>query len=185
SPFRAKAGSRARTTPGTAADPLLQKMKPARDAGAETFRIGGANDLASGLASKKCPSMASGPAGERSADIAETKLTPAYWLHRVYRNSFTYRGTRRFVRGWSVKIQVHGQRRTFKLKAIDRGEAAVEAHGIYMRILRDGWATFQPAWISGRAPHGSTASGPPRETVRAGRPVQRKYTTGLTPGLEQ
>jgi DNA-binding NarL/FixJ family response regulator len=123
--------------------------------------------------------------GDRPRELAETKLTPAYWLHRVYRNSFTYRGTRRLVRGWSVKIQVNGHRRTLRLRASDREAAALEALAIYTRVLRDGWATLQPPWTSALLPHGGMAWGTSREPASTSRPVQRKYTAGLSPSLEQ
>ncbi|MBL9135713.1 MAG: response regulator transcription factor [Verrucomicrobiales bacterium] len=94
----------------------------------------------------------------------------AYWATRVFHNSFTYRGQRRRVRGWSVKIQYRGVRRTLALRATDGAAAAEEALALYSRVTMEGWECLDRA-------RGSESG--------AGRLAPRKYTVGLTPGLEQ
>jgi DNA-binding NarL/FixJ family response regulator len=66
-------------------------------------------------------------------------MEPEYWIGRLFRNSFTYRGDRHEVKHWSVKIQHLGARKTFSLRAADEKQAAAEACGIYKAILNRGW----------------------------------------------
>lgn len=73
-----------------------------------------------------------------------TKHDPAYWRERLFRNVFTYKGRKREVRAWSVKIQFCGQRRIFRLKAPDPAQAAGEACQIYRTITEQGWAAVAP-----------------------------------------
>jgi DNA-binding NarL/FixJ family response regulator len=70
-----------------------------------------------------------------------SKMEPEYWRHRLFRNSFTYRGDRHEVRHWSVKIQHYGIRKTFSLQATDEKQAATEACGLYKAIVNRGWET--------------------------------------------
>jgi len=98
------------------------------------------------------------------------------WLARVYHNTFTYRGRRRAVRRWHVKLQHAGRRRTFTLQAADRAAAAAEARELHRRLLAEGWAAVRPVAAARSAPE--AAGGPPRLTLR-------RYTAGLTPGLAQ
>jgi DNA-binding NarL/FixJ family response regulator len=60
-------------------------------------------------------------------------------MRRVFQNSYSYRGTLRRVRGWSVKIQYQGHRRTFSLHSKDRIAAAEEAARLYQEIITEGW----------------------------------------------
>lgn len=100
----------------------------------------------------------------------DSKLNVAYWARRVFHNSFTYRGQRRRVRGWSVKIQHQGVRRTLALRASDGAAAAEEALALYTRLTLEGWDSLDQA---------------SRGRSGAGRLTLRKYMAGLTPGLEQ
>ena len=68
-----------------------------------------------------------------------SKLEPAYWRERLFKNTFTYRGRRVEVKGWSVKIQLFGKRKTFSLRSGVRAHAAQEACQIYHTILAHGW----------------------------------------------
>lgn len=68
-----------------------------------------------------------------------SKLGPAYWRQRLFKNTYTYNGRRVEVRSWSVKLQVFGKRKTFSLNARDRAQAAGEACEIYQTILAHGW----------------------------------------------
>jgi DNA-binding NarL/FixJ family response regulator len=63
-----------------------------------------------------------------------SKLEPAYWRGRLYKNIFAYQGRRVEVRSWSVKIQRHGKRRAFTLSSPNRTQAANEACQIYQTI---------------------------------------------------
>ena len=62
-----------------------------------------------------------------------------FWRQRVFKNTYTRGDKLRTVKGWSVKIQHHGVRRTFSLGSARRVEAAVEAQAIYQTILTEGW----------------------------------------------
>ena len=62
----------------------------------------------------------------------------AYWLRRIYRNSYTRDGRTRQVAHWSVKIQHHGQRRTHTLPSRSRKAAAREALELYAALIGEG-----------------------------------------------
>jgi DNA-binding NarL/FixJ family response regulator len=74
-----------------------------------------------------------------SSPVELLKNTASYWKRRVFQNSYTRRARRFTVDKWSVKIQYEGQRRTFSLKAINKGAAAEEARQLYLTLLKDGW----------------------------------------------
>jgi len=57
----------------------------------------------------------------------------------LYKNTFTYKGRRVEVSGWSVKLQVVGKRKTFSLSSRAPALAAEEACQIYQTILAHGW----------------------------------------------
>lgn len=59
----------------------------------------------------------------------------AYWRRRLFKNSFTRDGQRKVLKGWSVKIQHQGRRRTFSLAAASREAAAREAWQIYRTLV--------------------------------------------------
>lgn len=94
------------------------------------------------------------------------------WEGRIFRNSYTYRGVRRQVRRWHVKLQHAGSRRTLTLAATSRADAAAEAQALARRLRAGGWAALESA----RARSGG--EGLPR-------PMVRRYTAGLTPGVAQ
>ena len=66
-------------------------------------------------------------------------MEPEYWPQRLFRNTFTYKGRSVKVRGWSVKIQLFGKRRTFSLSSSDPTQAAAEACYLYQTINTRGW----------------------------------------------
>ena len=68
-----------------------------------------------------------------------SKLEPAYWRGRLFKNTFTYKGRRVEVSGWSVKLQLFGKRKTFSLSSSNPAQAAGEACQIYQTILAHGW----------------------------------------------
>ena len=69
----------------------------------------------------------------------------SFWRRRVFKNTYTREHKLHTVKGWSVKIQHHGVRRTFSLGSARRVEAAVEAQAIYQTILTEGWEAALPA----------------------------------------
>ena len=75
------------------------------------------------------------------------------WLRRVFHNTYTRRGRRIVLRGWSVKIQFQGQRRTFSLAASTRTAAAAEARAIHDAVASEGWEAIirQHSGRQGRA----------------------------------
>jgi hypothetical protein len=75
-----------------------------------------------------------------------------YWRTRLFKATYTYRGERREVRHWSVKIQYLCRRQTFSLTSGDRQAAAAEACQLYCAIVKQGWGSLE---------------GRPREPVRA------------------
>lgn len=70
------------------------------------------------------------------------RSTPAYWERRLFRNTFTYRGRRRTVPGWCIKVQWQGERRTLRLAARDRHEAGREAADLHRLLRAGGWAAL-------------------------------------------
>src|SRR2546430_14494825 len=80
------------------------------------------------------------PKASSSAAVAAT----GYWRKRIFKNSYTNRGQRVAVKGWSVKIQHRRIRRTFSLAAASRAAAAIEAKAIYQTILTQGWDAVAP-----------------------------------------
>jgi len=75
----------------------------------------------------------------QSGQVIASKNEAGYWVRRLFKNTFTYKGKRRQVNGWSVKIQLFGQRRTFALGSSDLTAAAAEACQIYRTICTQGW----------------------------------------------
>lgn len=76
----------------------------------------------------------------------------AAWQRRVFRNSYTRRGRTLRVRGWSVKLQHQGRRRTFSLKSRSRAMAAREAQSLCHGIRTRGWDSAPPAQNPGAVP---------------------------------
>jgi DNA-binding NarL/FixJ family response regulator len=82
----------------------------------------------------------------------------AAWRKRVFRNTFTRNGKRIAVKGWSIKIQHQGIRRTMALAAPTRDAAALEAQALYQSIVAQGW---EAAAISNARPTGNRISSKP------------------------
>ena len=113
--------------------------------------------------SKKRPRPRAGRIAATSAKAASKPAPESHdWMRRVFQNSYSYRGTLRRVRGWSVKIQYQGHRRTLSLRATDRAAAADEAARLYQTILTEGWPPRKRAngEKSGATTHSSRANGP-------------------------
>lgn len=64
---------------------------------------------------------------KRTGSSSDSKASLTYWRQRVYRNSYTRGGQQFRVRGWCVKVQLAGQRQTWRLQAKSREAAAAEA----------------------------------------------------------
>lgn len=62
------------------------------------------------------------------------RTTLAYWRERLFRGSYSRDGRLHHVRGWRIKVQVHGRRRTFALQSTDAGAAAREALELYRTL---------------------------------------------------
>src|SRR5438477_5840448 len=73
------------------------------------------------------------------ASSSAAVAAPGYWRRRIFKNSYTHGGQRVAVKGWSVKIQHRGIRRTLSLTAASRAAAAIEARAIYQTIVDQGW----------------------------------------------
>ena len=61
------------------------------------------------------------------------------WQRRLFHNTYTRNGQRRAVRGWAVKIQVRGRRKTLSLSKRSCRAAAAEAYRLYQEIVARGW----------------------------------------------
>lgn len=101
---------------------------------------------------------------------------------RLFKNTFTYRGERVEVKGWSVKIQIAGKRKTFSLRSKVCAEAAEEACQIYHAILAHGWegvtptrAKAGPRFNAGSAAPTASASVSPDVEYWKPRLLHRKY----------
>lgn len=90
--------------------------------------------------SEKRPRRARQSLAATSAKVElRTREESQRWMRRVFQNSYSYRGTLRRVRGWSVKIQYQGHRRTVSLRSTDQLAAAEEAARLYQEIVTEGW----------------------------------------------
>ncbi|MGH7322976.1 MAG: LuxR C-terminal-related transcriptional regulator [Candidatus Rokuibacteriota bacterium] len=133
--------------------------------------------------------MTGSSGGLRSA-VSETRV--AYWRRRLFRNTFTRHGALIQVRGWSVKIQHQGRRRTFALGTIAPAEAAERAQRLYRSIVTRGWdavatRAFAMPRPSRPAREGARPDVRARRQIRYWRPrlIRRQYAEGssLTSGL--
>ena len=68
-----------------------------------------------------------------------TKADPGYWERRLFQNTYTYQEQTRRVRGWAVRIQHRGRRKTFSLQSNRVARAAAEACQIYRAVISQGW----------------------------------------------
>jgi DNA-binding NarL/FixJ family response regulator len=98
--------------------------------------------------SKQRPSKIAPRNAARPVSHSRNGYQAAYWRRRLFKNSFTRDGQRIALKGWSVKIQHQGRRRTFSLAAGNRAAAGHEAWQIYKNIIEHGWESVMP----GRSP---------------------------------
>jgi DNA-binding NarL/FixJ family response regulator len=137
---------------------------------------------------KKRPRHRHSRSGSPSRTDPPSKMEPEYWPRRLFRNTFTYKGRRVKVRGWSVKIQLFGRRKTFSLCSSDPKQAAAEACYLYQTINAQGWdavsqrhirAAFQPHLNKvAAAPAAGVASNPERWKHRL---IHRPYPKQTDP----
>lgn len=108
-----------------------------------------------------------------------TRAVPA-----IFKNTYTRGGRRHRLRGWSVRIQHDGVRRTLALQSTQREAAEKEAAQWHQRILADGWdalnsrPTAEPRESPpsiGRLPSHSSPAHPAYWLPRL---VRRKYKGG-------
>lgn len=86
--------------------------------------------------SKQRPSVR---AGKVRAPVPPDARPEHFWRQRVFKNTFTRDGQLQTVKGWSVKIQHQGRRRTFSLRGRNREAAAAEAQAIHQTLVAHGW----------------------------------------------
>src|SRR5436190_16353214 len=84
--------------------------------------------------SKNRPRRIPAPAGRTTAPAPD-------WEQRVFQNTYTHNGRLVKVKGWSVKIQYEGARRTLSLTSQHRADAAREAARLYKKIISQGWSS--------------------------------------------
>src|SRR5688572_32019451 len=88
--------------------------------------------------SKKRPRPAAPPRADAAGSTA-TRRTAQWWEKRVFKNTYTHNGRLVEVKGWAVKIQHQGRRRTFSLTSRRRADAAREAAQLYQQTVEQGW----------------------------------------------
>jgi len=126
------------------------------------------------------------PARRLPQSRSGSKMEPQYWRERLFKNSFTYQGDRHEVRHWSVKIQHHGARKTFSLRAADQKQAAAEACAIYKAIVSRGWeSVIAERTENTEVPFVKEAASAKQNGNNAGywaqRLIHRKYTEPFRP----
>jgi DNA-binding NarL/FixJ family response regulator len=124
-------------------------------------------------------------------NIAErSKTDMGYWLQRLFKNTFTYKGSLIETRRWCVKIQFQGRRKTFSLLSPDRERAAEEATEIYSMLVAGGWPVVETFPRSSVSQFDSVQNEPElnsRNSPAFWKPrlVVRKYTENLGPRLRR
>lgn len=88
----------------------------------------------------------------KQTGAAKSKFSPAYWLPKVARSTYTRDGKRGEVAEWHAQIQHGGERRRVPLGSNNREEAARKAARLYSRVKSAGWATALAEFAPDRAP---------------------------------
>src|SRR5689334_19666328 len=109
------------------------------------------------------------------------------WERRIFKNTYVRNGQTREVRGWAVRLQWQGARKTFSLVPMGRRAAAAQARKIYDALLTQGWEAAINLHRSLRFPEAA----PGRTNGENGlkeqplywnqRLMRRKYTEQLQP----
>jgi DNA-binding NarL/FixJ family response regulator len=142
--------------------------------------------------SKQRPSSHRPPSSVVLPTAASPPRSAAFWRRRVFHNTYTRKGRRLLVNGWSVKIQHQGRRRTFSLVATSREAAAREAQVLSQTLRTSGWdAAMQSRTRSSSSGTRRSTAGYRVELLKTdarywqARLIERKYTEArLTPAGE-
>jgi DNA-binding NarL/FixJ family response regulator len=99
------------------------------------------------------------------------------WSQRVFKNTFTRNGRLQKVKGWSVKIQHGGLRRTISLRSRSRRAAALEARSLYDLLHSHGWDAALATRSPGERQRATRADAWPKSDARywRARLVQRRH----------
>ena len=119
----------------------------------------------------------------------DSKFDPAYWARRLFRSRYTYQGTSKQVRHWSVKIQHRGRRATFSLMSSARSQAAREAGRLYQALRTHGWAAtsrLAVRWAGTSSTAGEIVPSAARLKLSywEQRLIRREYTMNLHPDAQ-
>jgi DNA-binding NarL/FixJ family response regulator len=104
------------------------------------------------------------------------------WERRVFKNTYVRDGQTKEVRGWAVRLQLQGTRKTFSLSPVARRAAAAEARQIHYTLLTQGWDAAMNLHRSLRLPEALPASANARNASKDQplywnqRLMRRKYT---------
>lgn len=121
------------------------------------------------------------PASVQGMSKSTDRSSLEYWEERLFRNFYTYRGEKRQVSGWCVKIQWQGVRRTVRLASTDRRRAAREAMALYEQLPAGGWGgVVEPGALARRGSVGGSLCLPRLLAVSP-----RKYVSDLRAGRTQ
>jgi DNA-binding NarL/FixJ family response regulator len=118
---------------------------------------------------------------------SSTSTQTSYWRSRVFKNTYSRAGRCIEVRGWSVKIQFQGTRRTISLVARSRAAAAIEAQAVYQTIVTQGWNAVTTATrrngVPARSPAQSEADPLPKTDARywKRRLLRRRHSSIVSP----
>jgi DNA-binding NarL/FixJ family response regulator len=140
--------------------------------------------------SKKRPRPAAPQRANAPGNVTAKRQSAQWWEKRVFKNTYTHNGKLVEVKGWSVKIQHQGRRRTFSLISPRRAEAAQEAAQLYRRIVKQGWpsraGTRKVRSGSPQAGERSARDEPSRTSARywENRLLQRRYPNSMNPDTE-
>ena len=68
-----------------------------------------------------------------------SKSDVRYWQDAIFQPSYTWKGTRRSVGHWAVKVQSRGRRETIPLLTANKAAAAAKAKEFYLYLQSSGW----------------------------------------------
>jgi DNA-binding NarL/FixJ family response regulator len=135
---------------------------------------------------KQCSSK--GRAIPKTETAVELTKPPArLWEERLFKNTYVRHGKSREVKGWAVRFQFQGVRKTFSLQHDDRRLAGAEARDIHEALKAEGWEAARQVHRSRTAPHAlalQVEDGLAKANVDYWKPrlIRRKYTEPLQAG---
>jgi hypothetical protein len=82
-----------------------------------------------------------GLSSESVQEVAKrrSKSDVRYWQDAVFQPGYTWKGTRRLVGHWAVKVQYGGRRETVPLLTANKAAAAAKAKEFYFCLQSSGW----------------------------------------------